>query len=109
MSTARPVDEPPPAEWAVESKVPGEIMEYTLLTGAGDAARAQRLFRTATTGTPNRSDAGMEALPWITFTGDSDGSAPILAAVERNENPERDGTGKLISPARLIVLPWPAE
>ena len=97
-----------PVEWAVLSKHPERFGGYEVLAASGDRARAEQLIQAAHTGAPGeRRQEPDVAGPWTTFLGDG-ASRPSLGVVERTQTAVPDVTGRPISVARLLTVPWPA-
>ncbi|MEV6926133.1 hypothetical protein AB0M46_16775 [Dactylosporangium sp. NPDC051485] len=91
------------ADWALLSKVPGRTMDSEICAASMDPGAAERCVRTLLAGTADGPAPGRpEALPWYGFTGRL-GDRPVLGLMEFGWSDELDGTGRPITPARLLI------
>ncbi|XVU22797.1 hypothetical protein ACQPZJ_36830 [Actinoplanes sp. CA-054009] len=98
---------PARAGWALFGKHAGQTMDYTILDGSVNAVMAEQYIRLGLTAHADDEALGRpEALPWLSFVGTAGEPAAAACVMRVDWSDRRDGTGQVVTPTRLLLIPW---
>ncbi|GAA0460209.1 hypothetical protein Ade02nite_14420 [Paractinoplanes deccanensis] len=95
------------AGWALFGKHAGQTMDYTILDGSVGPVMAEQYIRLGLTAHADDEAVGRpEALPWLSFVGTAGDPAAACCVMRVDWSDRRDGTGQVVTPTRLLLIPW---
>ncbi|SNY69551.1 hypothetical protein [Paractinoplanes atraurantiacus] len=95
------------AGWALFGKHAGQTMDYTILDGSISPVMAEQYIRMGLTAHADDEGLGRaEALPWLSFVGTAGEPATAACVMRVDWSDRRDGTGQVVTPTRLLLIPW---